>query len=213
MRYTKSLTWVTCAESGTLCKIGKWKSKSIWEYFFLNYKPILYISYIILHSVRRIIMKKRRSHFISTYHFCTFPFSIHKTLITLWTYNYRKRDRLTFFKCIHCCSHFCLLNTIKENEDKVHFKDFFPQKHKIWLQFIQASFHVWCIQFYLITSTVTYWIAQIGIYTRACRNVIYLYKACLSYSFHTFNTAIKRLPLILGLKYFLLKFEHPQCKV
>lgn len=41
--------------------------------FKKNYKPILYKSHILLHSVWR-IMKKRRSHFIGTYHFSIFHF-------------------------------------------------------------------------------------------------------------------------------------------
>lgn len=50
----------------------------------------------------------------------------------------------------------------------------------VWLQIIQADFHGWYIKFYLITSTITYWIAQIGLYTTAGRNAIYLHEAYLS---------------------------------
>lgn len=73
--YTKWFSWIIWAESVTPRTKGKWTAKSIREYFFFfNYKPILYMSHILLNSVRRIIMKKRISHFISTYHFSIFHF-------------------------------------------------------------------------------------------------------------------------------------------
>lgn len=157
-------------------------------------------------------MKKRRSHFIRTYHFSIFPFPSHKTLITLWTYNYRKRDRLTFFKCIHCCSHFRLLDTVKSNIGKVHFNlQSFFKKQMVWLHIISGWFSCLAHKIYLITSTVTYWTADKNIH-KGMQKCHLFAQACLSYSFHTFNTAIKCLPFILHLKYFLLKFEYPQCK-
>lgn len=65
----------------------------------------------------------------------------------------------------------------------------------------------------MIISTIWYRITQIGTYTSPGWKVIDLHKAHWSCTFCTLTTTLKCLPINLGLKYFLLKFEYPHSAV
>lgn len=96
---------------------------------------------------------------------------------------------------------------ILSNKIKARYTLIFFQKHKVLLQIIQANFRVQCVKFlsnyfYSHILNCIDWNIQKGL--KKC----HLFAHCLlSYLSHIFNTVIKCLPFILGLKYFLLNLN------